>query len=44
MWGFAISLKPSAWRFGKRDAVDDRGVIIGVWWCLGPVALCYDYE
>jgi hypothetical protein len=43
MWGLAFSLNPSEWRFGKCDAVDD-GLVVGVWWCFGPVALCYDYE
>ncbi|MDX2334597.1 hypothetical protein [Brevundimonas vesicularis] len=43
MWGIAFSLNPMAWRFGKRDAVDG-GIVVGVWWCFGPVAICYDYE
>ena len=29
---------------GNRDAYDDvLGRVVGVWWCLGPIAVCYDY-
>lgn len=43
MWGFAISLNPFEWRFGKTYA-EDNGRIVGVWYCFGPFAICYDYE
>ena len=50
--GIAISLDPRAWRFGFTDAVDDehpeaapdRPVCVGRWLCLGPIAICWDYE
>ncbi len=45
MWGFALSLNPREWRLGKCDAYDDElDRVVGVWWCFGPLALCYDYE
>lgn len=45
MWGIAFSSNPRTWRLGKCDAYDDvLGRVVGVWWCFGPVALCYDYE
>lgn len=44
MWGIAISFDPRQWRLGKCDAVDGDDRIVGVWWCLGPLAICYDYE
>ena len=49
--GYAISWSPRAWRFGFADAVDDQHpsapgklVVVGRWLCLGPLALCWDYE
>lgn len=44
MWGFAISLDPRHWRLGKCDAVEDCGRVVGIWYCCGPIAICYDYE
>lgn len=45
MWGIAFSLNPLAWRLGPCDAWDeDLQRVIGVWYCLGPIAVTYDYE
>jgi hypothetical protein len=44
MWGWAYSWSPKHWRLGVHDAVEDDGRVVGVWLCLGPIALCYDYE
>lgn len=44
MWGFAISLDPRSWRLGKCDALEEDGRVVGVWYCCGPLAICYDYE
>lgn len=44
MWGIAFSWDLRAWRLGKCDARDDDGRLVGTWWCLGPVAICYDFE
>lgn len=44
MNGIAFSLDPREWRFGWNDAVEEDGRIVGRWLCLGPVALCWDYE
>lgn len=49
MWGIAFCIDPRYWRLGAVDAVDEdpttgRPVIIGRWYCFGPVAITYDYE
>lgn len=47
MWGIAFSLKPTEWRLGACDAIDDSfdpPRIVGRWYCFGPVAVTYDYE
>ena len=45
MYGIAFCWKPWEWRLGKCDAYDDElGRVIGVWFCLGPIAFTYDYE
>jgi hypothetical protein len=47
MWGFAFSLNPLSWRLGACDAVDDAYSpprVVGRWYCLGPIAVTYDYE
>lgn len=44
MWGIALSMNLYEWRLGICDAVDDDGRVVGVWYCLGPIAVCYDYE
>ena len=44
MWGLAWSWNPVNWRIGKFDATEDDGRIVGVWYFIGPVAICYDYE
>lgn len=43
--GFAVSLNPFEWRWGWCDAYDDRsGLVVGVWRCFGPIAICYDFD
>ena len=50
--GIAFSLSVRDWRLGFSDAIDDqhpnaapgRPVVVGRWLCLGPVAICWDYE
>lgn len=44
MWGVAFSFSPSGWRIGRCDAIEDDGQVIGVWYCLGPIAITCDYE
>lgn len=47
MWGIAFCLNPRHWRLGWHDAKDEqmgREIVVGRWFCLGPVAITYDYE
>jgi len=44
MWGIAWSWNPMAWRFGKCDAIETDGRVVGVWYCCGPLAICCGYE
>lgn len=42
-WGMAFCPNPRHWRFWKQDATEDDGSKVGIWWCFGPVAICYDF-
>lgn len=44
MWGIAFSIRPSEWRFGACDAIEDDGRIVGRWYCFGPVAITRDFD
>jgi len=48
MWGIAWSWTPKDWRIGPVDAFDyddfGRKIIVGRWYCFGPVALTRDYD
>lgn len=44
MWGLAVSFDPSAWRLGKRDAVEGDRRAVGVWYLFGPIALYRDFR
>lgn len=44
MNSFAFSFDPRTLRLGRSDALDDDGRCVGRWLCLGPIALCWDYD
>lgn len=43
-WGIAWSWRPSLWRLGWKDALDDNGRKVGDWFFLGPVALMLGWD